>query len=136
MIKYFYMALINATFEGRPVAQFNTVSAVEGINVTALRLNQIQQGAADMVMQQGIQFDDVVVQNLFLLTPMGCTEEEFTANTQLSERAMAEAQASDLMAQADAAATDNHDPHYEDNRGPDEDNVQAEEQLEAGKQGE
>jgi hypothetical protein len=84
MIKYFFMAVINATMGGRPVVQFNTVSSLNIPDLTAASISAIQEGAANMANAQGTQFDDLVIQNLFCLTPNGMTEEQFTAGTALA----------------------------------------------------
>lgn len=105
-IKFFFMASISVIHEGKLVTRFNTISAVNSINITASVLDMIQQGAASMVQDQGnVAFTDLVIENVFCLTPLGCTEEEFTKGTQLADQlAGAQAEASDLMADADASA--------------------------------
>lgn len=85
-VKYFYMTSISATLEGKPVVRFNTVSALNNINVTASVLDMIQQSAAGMVREQGIEFTDLVIENTFCLTPNGCTEKDFVAGTQLVDQ--------------------------------------------------
>ena len=85
MIKYFFMAVVNATLQGRPVVQFNTVSSLNNPDLTAGAIGAIQEGAANMANAQGTQFDDLVIQNLFCLTPNGMTEEQFTAGTALAQ---------------------------------------------------
>ncbi len=85
-VKFFYMASIKATLDGRPVVCFNTISAFNNINVTASMLNSIQQAAAEMATAEGVEFTDLVVENLFCLTPIGCTEKEFVAGTQLVDQ--------------------------------------------------
>ena len=85
-IKFFYMTSLSATYEGKPVVRFNTISALNNINITASVLDMIQQSAAGMVREQGIEFTDLVIENTFCLTPHGCTEKEFVAGTQLVDQ--------------------------------------------------
>lgn len=86
MIKFFFMAKISANLQGKPQVQFNTISALDTRNITAAGLNQVQEAAARMITPQGIPFDDLVIDNIFCLTPDGLTEEEFVAGTQLRQQ--------------------------------------------------
>lgn len=118
MIKFFFMANMRATLEGRPQYEFNSVTAMAARNVTAADLTRIQQAAADML-AGNVQFDDIVITNLFFLAE--CTEEQFfagVAQPQPTEApapegleaavadslATAQAEAGELLAEADASA--------------------------------
>jgi hypothetical protein len=84
--KFFFMASISVIDQGRLVTRFNTISSLNNLNITAAVLDMIQQGAASMVNAQEVDFTDLVVENVFCLTPNGCTEEEFVRGTQLAEQ--------------------------------------------------
>lgn len=99
MKKHFFMASMLATAGGRPVAQFNTITAVNNRNIFARELTKIQTTASHFV-QPGT-FDDLVINNLMYLGEG--TEEEFTAGTQLSEQAAADPQ----VAQKEVTEADN-----------------------------
>lgn len=119
--KFFFMAAISAALQGRPQVQFNTITSLNDRNITARSLDMIQGAAADMINGQ-VEYDDLVIQNIFCLTPDGCDEDEFVAGTaladQLTQRRAAEAaanlsqealveaagQAQELAADADASA--------------------------------
>lgn len=110
-IKYFFMASISVINEGKLVTRFNTISSLNSLNITAIVLDMIQQGAASMVSERGgVEFTDLVVENVFCLTPLGCTEDEFTKGTQLADQLRGEVaadavdEAQGLMAEADASA--------------------------------
>lgn len=102
--KFFFMAAISAALQGRPQVQFNTITSLNDRNISARSLDMIQNAAAEMIAGQ-VDYDDLVIQNVFCLTPDGMTEEEFVAGTQLADqlnaRRAAEAQAT---AQPDPAA--------------------------------
>jgi hypothetical protein len=115
--KFFFMAVMTANLEGRPQASFNTVTSINGRNITAAVLEMIQNGGGQMCQQQGVNFDDIVIQNIFFLGEM--TQEEFVKNTMLdpefrnaqlqamadqANMAQAANEASDLGAQADETA--------------------------------
>lgn len=101
-IKFFFMASITAALQGKPQVKFNTISAVDSRNVTARVLDMIQQGAASMVQQQQVPFDDLVIENIFFLAE--CTEEEFTKNTQLAEQLANAANTAEAPAGPDTTA--------------------------------
>lgn len=86
LIKFFFMASISVIDQGRLVTRFNTISAVNSLNITASVLDMIQQGAASMVNEQEVQFSDLVIENVFCLTPNGCTEADFVHGTQLADQ--------------------------------------------------
>lgn len=95
--KFFFMAAISAALQGRPQVQFNTITSLNDRNISARSLDMIQNAAAEMINGQ-VEYDDLVIQNVFCLTPDGMTEEEFVAGTQLADQlaqrqAAAEAQA-------------------------------------------
>lgn len=83
--KFFFMAAISATLQGRPQVQFNTITSLNGRNISARSLDMIQNAAAEMINGQ-VEYDDLVIQNVFCLTPDGMTEEEFVAGTQLADQ--------------------------------------------------
>lgn len=85
--KFFFMAQMRAVFQGRPQSEFNTVSGLDSRNVTAADLTRIQDAAAQMLNGQ-VQFDDIVITNLFFLAE--CTEAEFFAGTQIADAPAAE----------------------------------------------
>lgn len=85
--KFFFMAQMRAVFQGRPQSEFNTVSGLDSRNVTAADLTRIQDAAAQMLNGQ-VQFDDIVITNLFFLAE--CTEAEFFAGTQVADAPAAE----------------------------------------------
>lgn len=148
MNKFFFMAALTANLAGVARVGFNVVVALDRRNVLASGLTRIQQSGAQMViaegMVEGVDFDNIVVQNLFFLAE--CTEEEFVAGTELSAPAAESTPLNDALEQvqegvaasladapADLAGDEPVDPTKAD-LNPD--NVEAEEQLEAGKQGE
>jgi hypothetical protein len=83
MNKFFFMAVLSANLQGVPRVQFNTITAMNTRNIAAADLTRIQNAGAQMVQQQEVEFDDLVIHNIFFLGEM--TEEEFVANTQLRE---------------------------------------------------
>jgi hypothetical protein len=83
--KFFFMAAISAALQGRPQVQFNTITSLNDRNITARSLDMIQGAAADMINGQ-VEYDDLVIQNIFCLTPDGCDEDEFVAGTPLAEQ--------------------------------------------------
>lgn len=104
--KNFFMAVMAATLEGRPQVRFNTVSGLtSGRNLTAKALEMIQESGAQMMQQSNVQFDNLVLDNIFWLGEM--TDEEFMAGTSLAEQlglTQAAEQAGELAADADASA--------------------------------
>lgn len=80
--KFFFMAILTANLQGRPQVQFNVVTAGPARNILAADLVRIQNQAAVMMDQAGVQYDDLPIHNIFLLAE-NVTEAEFTANTDL-----------------------------------------------------
>lgn len=106
--KNFYMSAMTATMEGRPLVRFNTVVGLEnGRNVTARHLELIQQSGAEMMNASNVQFDNIILDNVFWLGEM--TDEEFMKGTDLAQQIGLTSQ----------------------EQGVDTQNVQAEEQAEA-----
>lgn len=98
--KFFFMSALTATLHGRPITTLSTISALDSQNLTARSLDMIQQGAASMVQEAGVEFTDLVINNIFFLGEM--TEEEFTGGTSLAklqQSTEAEAQETDLVAE-------------------------------------
>lgn len=98
--KFFFMAAISAALQGRPQVQFNTITSLNDRNISARSLDMIQNAAAEMINGQ-VEYDDLVIQNVFCLTPDGMTEEEFVAGTQLADQ-LAQRQAAEADASAEA----------------------------------
>lgn len=73
--KFFFMAVLAGSLHGKPVVQFNTVSAQTHRNLTAASLANIQDAGAQMLKAEGVEFDNVLVNNVFFLAE--CTEEDF-----------------------------------------------------------
>lgn len=114
--KFFFMAAISAALQGRPQVQFNTITSLNDRNISARSLDMIQAAAAEMIAGQ-VEYDDLVIQNVFCLTPDGMTEDEFVAGTQLADqlnaRRAAEAEANaqpDPAANAEALNQDDQQP--------------------------
>lgn len=97
MNKFFFMALISGNLEGKPLVQFNSLTAMNTRNITARDLNKIQDAAADMLTNDGVPFDNIVIHNVFFLAE--ATEEEFFAGTAIPPKTGEAAQeASDFVA--------------------------------------
>ena len=84
MIKFFFMALISGNLNGLPQVQFNSVSTLPTRNITAADLTKIQSAAGDMLRAEGVNFDNIVVHNLFFL--FEGTEQEFFNGTAIPEK--------------------------------------------------
>lgn len=82
MTKFFFMAVMTANLQGRSLARFNTISSIPQRNIMAADLGRIQDGGAQMCQAQGLEFDDILIENIFFLAE--CTEEQFTAGTVLN----------------------------------------------------
>ena len=101
---FFFMAALTATAQGRPLIQFNTITSLPSRNIGAKQLANIQEAGAKMLMGQ-VEFDDLVIQNVFFLGEM--TEAEFMegVNTadQLNEALAQQAPTGDEAPEVDAA---------------------------------
>ena len=102
---FFFMAALTATAQGRPLIQFNTITALPARNIGAKQLANIQEAGAKMLMGQ-VEFDDPVIQNVFFLGEM--TEAEFMEGVstadQLNDALAQQAPSGDEAPEVDAAA--------------------------------
>jgi hypothetical protein len=122
----FFMVTMIATLGGRPVNQFNLLARTESRNVTTADLHRTQLSGAQMLDAEQVQYDNLVLQNMFLL--FEGTEEDFTREgnelmTQQANEQLAQAMGAKPIEQAvqDAVAESIADAR----------NVQAEEAAEA-----
>jgi hypothetical protein len=86
--KFFFMAVLSGMQQGRPIMQFNTVTGSDSRNITALGLNMIQESGAEILRSEGVQFDNVLVNNIFFLAE--CTADEFFPQEEPANEAEAE----------------------------------------------
>lgn len=95
----FFMVTMIATLGGRPVNQFNLLVKTDNRNITTADLHRTQMSGAHMLNSEQVEFDNLVVQNMFLL--FEGTEEDFTreGNQMMTE------QANEQLAQAMGAKT-------------------------------
>lgn len=129
----FFMVTMIATLGGRPVNQFNLLVKTDNRNITTADLHRTQMSGAQMLNAEQVQYDNLVLQNMFLL--FEGTEEDFTreGNQMMSE------QANEQLAQAMGAKSTDAEPSLQEqieeklaaSIAADPNNVQAEEDAEA-----
>lgn len=112
--KNFFMSSMTATMQGRPLVRFNTVIGLEhGRNVTAKILELIQESGAQMMQGQEVQFDNLVLDNIFWLGEM--TDAEFMAGTNVVEQlGLAQPQQSENVQAEEAAEASPPEPTNDD----------------------